>query len=369
MIKRLYIDNFRCMVNFELELDRLQLFLGGNGTGKTSVFDVLHRLQQFITGRTDVSDGFPFRDLTRWDTRDSQRFELDIETEQTEYKYVLQIQHDRSRELCRVSHEYLTVDGMPLFNFEKGEAKLHREVSGGIEPVAAFPFDPSRSGLSVMPERTDNTKLIAFRKAVARWLILGLVPSKLSAISGKESESLDRDGGQFADWYRHLSQEYQGLVVGLFQQLQDVMLGFRSLSLQKESENYRKIIAHLEMAEDTYEFGFTELSTGQQLLIVLYTLLAAIREFGCNLYIDEPDNFVALREIQPWLHELQDICCEKKAQAVLISHHPEIINSMAKSEGIWFSRPECGPVRVSKGYPTVDGLTPAGTMARGWDDE
>jgi len=44
MLKRLYVDNFRCLVNFELRLDRVNLLLGENGTGKTSVFDVLYRL-------------------------------------------------------------------------------------------------------------------------------------------------------------------------------------------------------------------------------------------------------------------------------------------------------------------------------------
>jgi predicted ATPase len=37
MLKRIYVDNFRCLVNFELKLDRVNLLLGRNGTGKTTV--------------------------------------------------------------------------------------------------------------------------------------------------------------------------------------------------------------------------------------------------------------------------------------------------------------------------------------------
>jgi len=37
MIKKLYIDNFRCLGNFELDLNSNQLWLGDNGTGKSSV--------------------------------------------------------------------------------------------------------------------------------------------------------------------------------------------------------------------------------------------------------------------------------------------------------------------------------------------
>ena len=40
MLKRIYIDNFRCFVNFELNLEKVSLLLGPNGSGKTSIFNV-----------------------------------------------------------------------------------------------------------------------------------------------------------------------------------------------------------------------------------------------------------------------------------------------------------------------------------------
>ncbi len=50
MLKRIHIDNFRCLVNFELNFDSINLFLGGNGSGKSTVFEVLRKLQSFILG-------------------------------------------------------------------------------------------------------------------------------------------------------------------------------------------------------------------------------------------------------------------------------------------------------------------------------
>ena len=41
MLKRLYVDNFRCLVDFELNFDSINLFLGDNGAGKSTIFDVL----------------------------------------------------------------------------------------------------------------------------------------------------------------------------------------------------------------------------------------------------------------------------------------------------------------------------------------
>jgi len=58
MLKRIYINNFRCLVNFELTLDSMNLFLGANGTGKTTLFFALLNLQQFIVGNKTVTELF-----------------------------------------------------------------------------------------------------------------------------------------------------------------------------------------------------------------------------------------------------------------------------------------------------------------------
>jgi hypothetical protein len=102
---------------------------------------------------------------------------------------------------------------------------------------------------------------------------------------------------------------------------------------------------------------------------VLHTVLHTARRLGQDLAIDEPDNYLSMREIQPWLHGLEDLCLEKGRQAILVSHHPEIINPLAQTNGIFFTRPDNGPARAHPGYPIVEGLTAAETMARGWDDE
>lgn len=52
--------------------------------------------------------------------------------------------------------------------------------------------------------------------------------------------------------------------------------------------------------------GFDELSDSQQSLVGLYMLLHCALTDHSTLGIVEPDNFVALREIQPWLSRLLD---------------------------------------------------------------
>jgi predicted ATPase len=102
------------------------------------------------------------------------------------------------------------------------------------------------------------------------------------------------------------------------------------------------------------------------MLILLYTLLYGVAGDKRILFIDEPDNFLSPREVQPWLTSLTDLCGRRLEQAVVASHHPETINYLADRQGIYLTRDGQGPTRVVANPRWTDGLTPAETVARGW---
>jgi predicted ATPase len=116
-------------------------------------------------------------------------------------------------------------------------------------------------------------------------------------------------------------------------------------------------------------FEFERLSDGQRGMIVLYALLLGLRDLGHTVFIDEPENYVALPEIQPWLMELHDTCGGGFSQVILISHHPELIDYLGPECGKWIERDALGPSRV-KDIPTrIDkGLKFSEQIARGWSE-
>jgi predicted ATPase len=91
-------------------------------------------------------------------------------------------------------------------------------------------------------------------------------------------------------------------------------------------------------------------------------------EQGRTILLDEPENFVALAEIQPWLLRFVDAVDEQGAQAIVVSHHPEVLNTLASGGAVVFDRPQGGPTRVSP-FPisTNEPLTPSEIVARGWE--
>lgn len=104
------------------------------------------------------------------------------------------------------------------------------------------------------------------------------------------------------------------------------------------------------------------------MLIVLYALLVDIRRSSSLLLLDEPENYLALTEIQPWLSAL-DQALGDHGQLLLISHHPEVIDYLAAERPLLFSRDSLGPVRVGDpGFERESGLKASEQIVRGLSD-
>ncbi len=372
MLTRLYIDNFKAFVNFELSAKSLNLLLGANGTGKSSTFEILRLLPQFIQGEA-ISTLFPVHTLTRWQGLNVQRFEIDLQGNNGEYRYRLEIEHQPREQRSHVKHETLLFEGQPLYRFLEGEIQLYRD---DFSQSARFDFDWNRSGLTTVLPRYDNTRLIWFKQRMNQIIVLRLNPFTIQSRSEFEVTKPQADLSNFTSWYRHLLQEQPAMYTTLQQALREAIDGFDTLTLMNDGEHARVLkVKFKSQAEDIFrtgeklEFRFDELSEGQQALIILYTLLNCSCENDFTFCIDEPENFLALPEIQPWLLQIADKAEEEACQVFLISHHPEFINYLAASKGYWFERMSGRTIRVHPIHAddeTMPGLPISELVARGW---
>lgn len=367
MLSRLYVDNFRCLENFELDLDETNVFLGRNGTGKTSVLNVLRNIQSLVVRGSKVDAVFPARDISLNSQRSEQRFEIETRVDGEAYSYSLVVEHDPSRGMMRVGEETLEHDGNPIFEFKNGNAQLyHDDYSQGPPP---YPFDWSQSGIGFLNERPDNKKLTRFKKDIANYIIVSCCPAFMDPETRTEDEFLEPLMQNFVGWYRRAAQENMRSIVSLFDTLRETLPGFDSINLTESGENSRALKAIFRgPSSEPIRYGFDQLSDGQRALISLYSLLHLSTDRRVSLFVDEPENYLALGEIQPWLVEAAERTDESLGQLVVASHHPVIIDYMAGANGRWFFRDGDGPVRVSKEPKnTVDGLSLSETIARRWE--
>jgi predicted ATPase len=369
MINEIYIDNFRCLTNFRIKPGNFQLWLGDNGSGKTSVLAALRCVQRLMRGE-HVEDIFKSNSLTTWDERRDQKIGFSLLIDDEVYKYEVTIEYADQEEKQRIKREELIWNDSTFFLFDGQDAHLYRinGKTGKTKEGAVFPANWQRSLIPTIAQRDDNKPLIRFRDELGKILLIHPVPLVVQDAATAESRNLSEHAENFAQWYRHLLQEQPSIGYRAKKLLEDVLPGFEQLSLREIGES-RKLMATFRIAGKDRDFDFMNISDGQRQLIVLYMILEALRAGTFStILIDEPDNFVSMREIQPWLENLNDICDEQDKQALIISHHPEITNKMARGTELWFSRQSGAHVIVTS-FPEVADLPPAEVMARGWENE
>ena len=305
MLTRVHVDNYKCLTNFDLRLDKLTLLVGANGCGKSAVFEVMGKLHDFACD-SHVDKLFFAEDLTRWTRKREQRFELEFSTDGGVFIYKLVIEQKPDERGAEVTKERLVHDGKPVLSSSDRKLQLYRDDDSEGD---AYPFGPHRSALATESDARLYSRLHRFRDLLSNFQTLSLAPSRIE--SGSEA--------------RH-------------------------------------------------SYSFDKLSDGQRALIVLYSLVfATVPDSGSpddtgnlprTLFLDEPDNYVTLPELQPWLAELEDGAGDTLPQVVLISHHPEAIDFLTDST-VWLAREPESHTRIVE--PTNDtGLRMSEVYARGW---
>ncbi len=368
MIERIFVDNVYCFVNFEWKPGKLALLLGENGSGKTSLGMLLWRIRSLVANEDVISNCFPRSSRTRWDQRLEQRIELQVRLGEDIYSYALLVVQDSNwPDAARIRQETLHLGDTLLMSFLDGVLRLFDEDG---TPGPGFPAQAYRSGLGAIGENKAYQKLTTFK----RWLTdeLWLFRPDPRAITGRTDESsrlLDPNLRNFASWYATAVTQDLSVAFHLKNALAEVLPGLETLGIDKQRPQLQARFKA--EARSSYPVDFEELSDGQRALVALYVLLQVVVKPvvkpGRMILFDEPDNYVALREIQPWLMEVIETALTPDGPQVwFVSHHPEVLNQLAPSHGTRFFRQEGGPVRTEP-FHGAPGLTAAETVARGVD--
>ena len=368
MITRFYVDNYKCLVNFEYKPKPFELIIGANGSGKTTVFEALNKLREFIVGDRKVEELFSRDSRTRWDTREEQRFELDFTSKDNILiRYLLVVDHSFDQARVKFENFYLSSSAWiesQLVDTDNASTEAFiplreaRQLMGGQETV----FPVSNPSFTIM--KTGMGGFIYSYLRRVRFFRLQTEAMSSLVVEGENEPTPSLSN--FASYYSHLLQENQGSVFNLVSDLREVLIGLDQFALPLTNQGARKLMAVMNQPKKNTRFAFDELSDGQRALIALYMLIHCTLKEGTTLLIDEPENYVSMRELQPWLMTLEDKAEETGGQVILISHNPEIVNMLAPERAILFERNDGGPVTV-RPFEAAAYLTLAETIARGWE--
>jgi predicted ATPase len=174
-------------------------------------------------------------------------------------------------------------------------------------------------------------------------------PGAMEEYANREDRFPHPSSRNLASWYKYLALTQPGQNLMFLTALSEAIRGLPTLRFAPGDGGQHRLVADFVGPwSHRASYSLDELSEGQRCLIGLYMILHFLLASGQTVFIDEPDNFISTREIQPWLNEASSMVEEKRGQLILISHHPEILSLWAVEYGVQFFREENGQVRLKR---------------------
>jgi len=320
MLQRLYVHNYRCLENFELNLKDMPsaLLIGKNGAGKSTIASVLDIFQNIGRGINSVEQLITAKDVTAGRLDVPIRFEIEVLLDEKLYKYVLALELRENPKECRILEEELTVSTYYIYSRKSSKVILYEyecELRVSWKLVA----------LTVIQESSESDPLRIFKTWLARMIILAPIPCLITGESTGETLEPKRDGSNFAEWVSGLLSRYPAAYSQIDKYLREVMPDIQDFLNEQIGRNAKSMIVRFEANNATLSIDFEDLSGGEKCFFLCAVVLAANKYYGpLFCFWDEPDNYLSLSEVGHFVTTLRR-SFKNSGQLLVTSHNDEAI--------------------------------------------
>lgn len=337
MIRRLYINNFRCLENFELPISGQSsaLLIGKNGAGKSTIGRALEIFQRIARGTNRVNDLVNSKDLSRGRKDVPIRFEIEVELQGQIYKYVIAFDFPEGFKELRVFEEKLEVDGAPVFTRELAQVHLARL---NYDQAAQFRIDWHLVALPIVQESSETDALFIFKQWLGRMLILRPIPSLIDGDSEDETLQPNPQVTDFGSWFSGLLAYALAAYTEIDGYLKQVMPDLKDIKNPATGTDSRSLVIQFSNELGSLTLPFGELSDGEKCFMISALVLAANKSYDKVLcFWDEPDNYLALDEVAHFVLALRK-AFQSGGQFIATSHNPEAIRSFSEENTLLLYR-------------------------------
>jgi ABC-type multidrug transport system ATPase subunit len=321
MLKRFYANNFRCLENFQLDLDGPSaLLIGPNGAGKSTVTHALEILQKAARGTNRVAHLVKPSDFPRGSPEAPMRLEIDVEIGGLFFRYTLALEFPRGFRELRVFEETLTCNGQPRYTRQKSAVTFSASGAKGT-----FNVDWHVVALPIVQEQEESDPVAVFRRWLARMMILAPMPSRISGISSTSTLEPERGVENLGDWFTGLVAAEPSAYGSFTGYLSDIFPDFKAVQNPSIGGEAREMRVQFQAEDRFLTLPFGALSDGEKCFFIAATALAAGEVYGPLLCVwDEADAHLGLSEVARFTMQLRR-AAGQRLQFVMSSHNPEAI--------------------------------------------
>ena len=326
MLKRLYIHNFKSLQNFELDVSDLHsaLFLGKNGTGKTTIFEAIEIFQKIGQGDIDVNNLFDETSFHFSNTSLPIELELDVEIDKKNYQYKLIIEFSKEFMNPRIKSEYLAIDNEKFFT-RNGKNTLLKDLDD-------FSLNARFIYLSLISWKSINNPLEIFKDWLKNIIILSPFPRYFNKLSKAESSTITREAENIIDWVRWLLSSNPSLYSIMYDFLKIRMPDLEFFKFETLGRNDRGLVFTFSEGDNSKIVNFGQLSDGEKIFFLIATVIAGQKNNPMMLCLwDEPENFISLIEVNHFIMEFRKAfeTSSTPSQLLISSHNSRVINGFS----------------------------------------
>lgn len=357
-IERLRIRNYRALRNVTVALKDFTVFVGANGSAKSTMLDVFSFIAECFS--EDLPKAWDrrgrFRELRSRGVGDTDSISFELKYRESGdasgraplITYYLEISEEKGRPV--VSHEYLQWKRKPygapfrFLEFKKGEGKA---VSGD-EPDDEAEKQPSKLArpellaVNALGQFQDHPRVQALREFVTGW--------KLFYFSSEEQrgqpevgpqEHLSKTGDNLANVVQFLQESHPNTLEQILRILQRRVPRLEKVE-PKIMEDGRLLLRFKDQPfDEPVQARFISDGT---LKMLAYLILLHDPDAPPLMGIEEPENFLHPKLLTRLAEECQD--ASGQSQFLTTTHSPEFLNAVAPESVRFLARNEEGYTEI-----------------------
>jgi ABC-type Mn2+/Zn2+ transport system ATPase subunit len=333
LLQRLYVHNFRCLENFQLDLKDIPsaLLIGKNGAGKSTIAAALEILQSIGRGINRMRDLdklnlIGVKDFSPGKSDVPIRLEIEVLLNKKLYKYVLALDLPENFKELRVFEEQLFVSEKKIYSRKEAEVTLHK-TSHNRE--AKFSVDWHLVALPFIQEKSETDPINIVKNWLAQIIILAPIPSLMTGESHGETLEPKKDASNFGEWVSGILGRYPAAYSQIDKYLREVMPDIQDFLNEQSGRDAKNMIVRFESNNATLSVDFEDLSDGEKCFFLCAIVLAANKYYGpLFCFWDEPDNYLSLSEVGHFVMSLRR-AFKNSGQILITSHNEEAIRKFS----------------------------------------
>jgi predicted ATPase len=353
-LRTFQLKNFKAVRDSKvIKFTPLTVFIGNNGSGKSSLIEALETYQSIIVNGLDEAmnrwRGYEYiRNLAVSHTVRKTELERHGETNPIEFNIGLYIKLKMVINVASGRNE-LFIQEETLSN--KKSLLVRRNADGSV-------YDPEQGktthkgacedGISIIsrtPSVTEKTDFEAYNEfdAISSWQFLSLAPDAMTSPMPQKRTGgrakLNKDGSNIAEYLLDIIRRERSVFDGILETLQFILPYARDLQPALTSELERNV--YLQLTEADFKVPGWLLSTGTMRLVALLALLRHPTPPPL-IVIEEIENGLDPRTIHLIVNEIRRVIESGKSQIIITTHSPYLLDLLHISQIVLVERDEAG---------------------------